>query len=280
MKQKAGKAFTGNYGFTLIEMLVVMSVITLLMSILIPALGKVRAQAQQIVCQSQLRQWGFAFETYACANNGFYPHIDGRDRTEIEPRTPEEIVDYYYGWVDVLPPFMNLKPWRDYELYEKPSTDTIFQCPSAKITSGANYNYPYDRLGYFSYAMNSCLELDRNCWPPNYPYIDPTGGTNNMPSFLDTAKIKNPVRVILLFDQLLDPSKGYGGGKLNRSAGHYCGAYPREFSARHRKGKNSLGGSVLFCDYHVEWKKSVWKEEWPDDLEVPPRNDLDWFPYP
>ena len=42
----------------------------------------------------------------------------------------------------------------------------------------------------------------------------------------------------------------------------------------------SYVGSTLFCDYHVEWRESVWKRHWPEDLEVPPRSDQDWFPYP
>ena len=270
----------GARAFTVVELMVVISVISILLSLLLPALGRARAIAKQTACQSRLRQWGLAFESYAAANDSFYPHIDGRDRTEINPQTPEEIADYYYGWVDVLPSFMKLKPWRDYELYNKPGSDTIFQCPSAKIPRGANYNYPHERVGYFSYAMNSCLELDRNCWPPYHPYTDPTGGRNDMPSFLNTGLIRRPSGVILLFDQLLDPQYGYNANRLNRSAGRYCGAYPREFSARHRKGRSGLGGSILFCDYHVEWRQSVWKEDWPGDLEVPPRNDSDWFPYP
>jgi prepilin-type N-terminal cleavage/methylation domain-containing protein len=266
--------------FSLVELLVVISIISLLLSLLVPALSRTRAIARQAVCQGRLRQWGLAFETYAAANDNYYPHIDGRDRTEINPQSPEQIADYYYGWVDVLPSLMNLKPWRGYGLYKKPGTDTIFQCPSAKIVKGANYNYPYERIGYFSYAMNSCLELDGNCWPPYHPYIDPAGGTNNMPSFLNTALIRHPSRVILLYDQLLDPRLGYNGNRLNRSAGKYCGSYPRAFSCRHAKPGGLLGGSILYCDYHVEWKKSVWKADWPDDLEVPPRNDTNWFPYP
>ncbi len=106
--------------------------------------------------------------------------------------------------------------------------------------------------------MNSCLELDENCWPPYYPYTDPTGGTNNMPSFLNTALIRHASRVILLYDQLLDPKYGYNANHLNRSAGRYCGAYPREFSARHRKNKDGLGGFILFCD--LNGKKAFGKK--------------------
>jgi len=267
--------------FSLIELLVVISITSVMLGFLIPTLNRSRELARQAVCQGRLRQWGLAFEAYSSVNDGFYPHIDGRDRTEINPQTPEEIANYYYGWVDVLPIFMNLKPWRDYALYKKPGPDTIFQCPSAKIVRGGNYDYPYERIGYFSYAMNSCLELDEDCWPPCYAGPDSaTCGTNDMPSFLNTTLIVRPSRVILLFDQLLNPEYGYDANKLNRSAGNYCGAYPRDFSMRHRKGRDGLGGSILFCDYHIEWKKSVWKEDWPDDLEVPPRNDVNWFPYP
>ena len=270
------------HAFTLIEVLVVIFIISLLMSILVPALRSCKSLAKQTVCQIRLKQWGIAFSAYAAENRGFYPHIDGRDRTERLPDNPtdEERADYYSGWMDVLPAFMDLKPWRDYALYKKPGADTLFQCPSAKIVKGANYNYPYERIGYFSYAMNSCLELDSGCWPPSYPHLpDPSGRINNMPSFLKTTLIRKPSGVILLYDQLLDPEFGYNTKLLNRSAGRYCGAYPREFSVRHRKGKNGLGGFILFSDYHIEWKKTVWKEHWPNDLEVPPGDDRNWYPY-
>jgi hypothetical protein len=127
--------------------------------------------------------------------------------------------------------------------------------------------------------MNSCLALDMNCWPPNYPNPDPTGALNDMPSFLKTVLIQQPSQVILMFDQLLDPQFGYNAKAVNRSAGKHCGAYAREFSARHRKGRNGLGGSILYTDYHVEWKATVWKDDWPENLEVPPRSDMNWFPY-
>lgn len=44
--------------FTLIELLVVVAVIALLMVTLIPALSRARRQAQAVVCQAHLKQWG------------------------------------------------------------------------------------------------------------------------------------------------------------------------------------------------------------------------------
>lgn len=264
-------------GFTLIELLMVISIVALLMAILLPALGRARSLARQTVCQSRLRQWGLAFATYAAENSETYPHADGRDRCgDSEPFTREGIADYWFGWVDVVAPVMGEKPWREHDRGDYPGVKSVFQCPSAQLAPESLYSYKPLRNGFFSYAMNSCLELDANCWPP----YDQPGG-NNMPSFLNATRIKSPARVILLFDQLLDPRKGYGGDTLNRSAGRHCGSYPKAFSARHAKAKGALGGFILYCDGHVAWKQTVWKDDWPvtSDFEAPPRDDPDWYSY-
>jgi hypothetical protein len=99
-----------------------------------------------------------------------------------------------------------------------------------------------------------------------------------MPSFLRTDLIVRPCQVVLLFDQLLSPKLGYDGRLTCRSAGEYCGSYPKAFSARHARPGGVLGGSVLYCDSHVQWMPSIWKSQWPNDLEVPPLGDSDWYP--
>jgi len=58
-------------GFTLIELLVVIAIIALLMAILMPALSRVKKQARAVACQSNLKQWGLAFQLFAHDHDGY-----------------------------------------------------------------------------------------------------------------------------------------------------------------------------------------------------------------
>lgn len=60
-------------GFTLIELLVVIAIIALLMSILMPALTKVKRQAQGVLCQNGLKQWALILSMYAEDFDGYVP---------------------------------------------------------------------------------------------------------------------------------------------------------------------------------------------------------------
>jgi prepilin-type N-terminal cleavage/methylation domain-containing protein len=62
-----------RYGFTLVELLVVIGIIAILIALLLPALNRARAHAINVQCLSNLRQIGQICLQYAVENKGFLP---------------------------------------------------------------------------------------------------------------------------------------------------------------------------------------------------------------
>lgn len=70
-----------HYAFTLLELLVVLSILSMLAALLFPAFVSVRGQARQTSCLSNLRQIGQAISMYSQDYEGFYPYaVDPVDR--------------------------------------------------------------------------------------------------------------------------------------------------------------------------------------------------------
>ena len=67
--------------FTLVELLVVISIIALLLSILMPALSKVRDQARTVICKSRQSQWGQFLFLYAHDNDNAITFMRDKDAT-------------------------------------------------------------------------------------------------------------------------------------------------------------------------------------------------------
>jgi len=57
-------------GFTLVELLVVISIIAMLLAVLMPALGKAKLQASAIICTTDVRSLSLAWFLYIGDNNG------------------------------------------------------------------------------------------------------------------------------------------------------------------------------------------------------------------
>ena len=61
-------------GFTLIELIVVISVVAVLTALLLPALRGAREQARSALCQTHIRQLQLSFKQYADSEDGFLPY--------------------------------------------------------------------------------------------------------------------------------------------------------------------------------------------------------------
>jgi len=95
------KVSSGQRGFTLVELLVVVGIIAVLISLLLPALNKARQSATQAACLSNLRQVGQALMMYSDQNGGYLP-------TGINAYPGE------MNWVDSLKAGMG---WTDYSSF-------------------------------------------------------------------------------------------------------------------------------------------------------------------
>ncbi|MHC4438287.1 MAG: type II secretion system protein [Planctomycetota bacterium] len=129
-------------GFTLIELLVVIAIIALLMAILMPALNRVKNQAQKVSCQARLKQWGLIFKLYTDDNEGYFNNRDIPDQQGL--------------WMSALQSYYK----DDAQMLLCPTATRIMQHDMDFGTFKASYLGDY----IFSYGINSwtnSVEVDR-----------------------------------------------------------------------------------------------------------------------
>ena len=83
----------GRRGFTLIELMVVITIIGILVGIILPSLSQIRNAARNLKCKNNLRQLGAAIDLYAEENEEIYPYVDTAPETSLGLLYPAYIND-------------------------------------------------------------------------------------------------------------------------------------------------------------------------------------------
>jgi prepilin-type N-terminal cleavage/methylation domain-containing protein len=140
-------------GFTLIELLVVIAIIAILAGMLLPALTRAKAKANQANCMSNLRQMGIAFSLYAADNGDYFPDYTGRTPGG-GLADPTKASDRYLLWFEQLRRVAagGNQSVSNFPAWECPSARALIaQLESKKrlLYSGdiLSYGYNYPNLG-------------------------------------------------------------------------------------------------------------------------------------
>lgn len=88
--------FSFKTAFTIIELLVIIAIIAILVSLLLPAMGKARGKAYEISCLSNVRQLGIKLAAYVDSQKEYLPPRYDSPTLSIED--PKEM---WYGILDI-----------------------------------------------------------------------------------------------------------------------------------------------------------------------------------
>jgi prepilin-type N-terminal cleavage/methylation domain-containing protein/prepilin-type processing-associated H-X9-DG protein len=172
-----------RHGFSLIELLVVIGIISLLLGIIMPSLEKAREQANTVRCADHLDQIGQALRMYATENHGRYPrtvYIPGAALTEgTNPAAPDPFLPggplpndvtaplFLLMRIEKLPSKLFVDPYNDWMTYQPDAAQAADRSNFTDFRKNLGYSYadPYPdasvaSAGYqLSDHMNPALPL-------------------------------------------------------------------------------------------------------------------------
>lgn len=201
--------------FSLIELLVVISILAILLSILLPALNRAKKTAKQISCTSQQKQIAVCFAMYADDFDEYYPACS----------------DPNWTWPNQW--FMFIAKYAKYPYYPgnfpTKFTNTIFVCPSAEDDKNCHDLGNNVQLG---------IGMSRNL-PPADTVAEWWKAYKVYPK---TKMIKKPSSRILTADSW-----------TSRLEGHWEFSQPAPTCYALHWQRHQKGANLAFCDGHVQW---------------------------
>lgn len=227
IRQKRGDAFT------LVELLVVISIIALLVSILMPALGKAREQAKRSVCANNLHQFAISLTMFTSNNNDKFP-----------TDTVDTIRDD--GNYSIMPFWLwNIHSKVVEVMLDNGTIKEQFYCPSNPMIKNMDIFWEHEQNGEFWMRTGYGWLLKK----PKPTKIKPAYFTGNR-SYIASMTVDHPADKELVVDLVMDNNGDFG--KLY-VWGYITPGHVRSTSHYSSPGEPA-GGNILFVDGHVEWR--------------------------
>ena len=236
---------TGLAAFTLVELLVVISIIAILIALLLPALAAARLDAESVVDASNLRQIGLGFAEYAQANRDYFP-------AAVAGETPGNA--WFGGWAptwdDAIAPYLGVAGHWNQNGPPVYANGSAVQC--AVLRSPFDFQYGWSNLQRRSYQMVVSNTVDTadgyngTMWYGQYGAVAPfrllgvrnyLGGDNVEQTGFLTDRFSG---------QNFDPNQtmGFEGGSFTDWFGTPADNNPQQ-------GIPNNTSNVLFFDFHV-----------------------------
>ena len=237
-------------GFTLVELLVVISIIAMLVAILLPALAKARYQAQRAYCLNNVKQQYLAQWMYTLENDGQFPLHNGPRATFLGAdwgTYQTRIHDYMYG-TSYVP------------------DSQIFICP-ALIRLGSqgeewfsNTTWRGGTAGeYGGWDTDAAMIWTPYCWTAKYRDADgaPLNFLNGEPDWPDNAEECKADRAFIFHLYWSHIDNYTGGGLLPYGTHDYThgglGTLTSDAPGAEWSKSQAHDNSVGYADGHVEF---------------------------
>jgi prepilin-type N-terminal cleavage/methylation domain-containing protein/prepilin-type processing-associated H-X9-DG protein len=245
-------------GFTLVELLIVVGIISVLVGILLPIVGRVRSSAREVVCLNNLRTFGAGITAYLGASEGVIPwdgYAEGdRPERHLGPWNDTAV------WFNAAPRYAGAKGWSDLQSGGGPmprsGDKSIFVCPEAGDPASANgedviddgyyllwgldvSGTPVQRKTFWCYAFNTQLDNRKEDRHSNQRVVCRIG------------RIRQPELTVVLLEKVMrgnEYERPAGNVPFNQPSVGQQQSGPGNMAARHHGGAH-----LLFLDGHAAW---------------------------